>query len=91
MYELTINDKQVTIEIKKEADVCVFESECEGQHFHSAIAVRDGTRYLLVSRPIVGVGMYSGDQETLEAMHKEYKEKAYGVRAESDSNSDTAS
>lgn len=91
MYELTINEKQVKIEIQQEDGVWVFASECDGQHFHSAMNLRAGTEYLLLKKPIVGVGLYSADQETLTAMHAEYKEKAYGVRAESDSNSDTAS
>jgi hypothetical protein len=85
MYELTINNKQVTINVTKESGVAVFASECEGQHFHSAIAPRGAKLYLLVDKPIVGVGMYSEDQETLKAMQAEYKELAGGIRSESDS------
>lgn len=87
MYELTINDKLVTVEVVQEGAMWVFASECGGQHFHSAMSLRDGIRYLLVKKSIVGVGMYSGDQETLKAMHEEYEEKAHGVRTDTDTDS----
>lgn len=90
MYTLTINEKLVTIEIKQEDGVWVFASECEGQHFHSAMNIRNGLEILLVKKPIVGVGMYSEDQELLAAMHAEYKEKAHGVRSDTDADSATA-
>lgn len=88
MYTLTINEKLVMIDVVRESGVWVFASECEGQHFHSAMNLRDGVEILLVKRSIVGVGMYSGDQDILKAMHEEYKEKARGVRTEPDSDSD---
>lgn len=81
MYELTINDKRVTIAITQEDGAWVFASECEGQSFHSAIARRGGKYFLLVKKPIVGVGMYSDDQETLKAMHEEFKEAESGIRS----------
>lgn len=82
MYELTINNKMVRIEIRQEGTgIWVFASECEGQSFHSAIARRGGKYFLLVKKPIVGVGMYSDDQETLKAMHEEFKEAESGIRS----------
>ncbi len=81
MYELEINGKQVSIEITKESGVTVFESQCDGQSFHSAIAKRDGKYFLLLKKPIVGVGMYSEDQETLKAMHEEFKEAESGIQS----------
>lgn len=91
MYEFTINEKTVTVEVAEESGVWVFASECGGQHFHSAMNVRDGIEYLLVKKPIVGVGTYSGDQDKLKALHEEYKEKKNGIRTDTDTDSTTAS
>ena len=71
-YVFVINNKVVEIKIEKENNEVVFRSLCEGKPFYSCVASRGERLYLLLDKNIVGVGMWSEDQEVLAKMAEEY-------------------
>lgn len=88
MYRIRINDKAVQITLEKEAGIPRFKSVCDGRKFYSCIAKRDGMFCLLLDRSIVGVGLWTEDQELLAQMSEDYKEMKGGrSNGESDSES----
>lgn len=79
MYEFNINDKEVRINLVEEEGTIKLKSYCDNAVFNSGLRHSGDIIVLLVSKRIVGVGMYSGEQDKIQALYREYEERQHEV------------